>query len=74
MTILHRRLVQLHVHACGSRVVDIHLVCDILGHFRRETLSVNGECHSLELEGKLGCYRVVASESFKVNILPISEV
>ena len=72
MTTLHRRLVQLHVHACGSRVVD--MVCDILGHFRRETLSVNGESHSLELEGKLGCYRVVASESFKVNILTISEV
>ena len=28
----------------------------------------------LELEGRLGCYRVVASESFTINISPRSEV
>jgi hypothetical protein len=29
-------------------------------------LTINGESHHLKLEGKLGCYRVFAAESFLV--------
>ena len=45
---------------------------NIIMNVSEKTLSVNGECHSLELEGKLGCYRVVASVSFIIP--PKSEV
>ena len=67
-----RKMVVADISVDGILGLDFMNGYNTILNVSEKTLSINGERHSLELEGRLGCYRVVASESFTIS--PRSEV